>query len=153
MNATRPLTGKKVLAIAITAFGIVIAANMAMLIAATGTFPGLVVQNSYVASQKWQAEADAQNALGWEVEFALDDGELAFLPASREGTPVRGLDLIAIVGRPTTTVEDQTIDLVPTEAGYAAPISLAPGAWRVEITTRSGPAFRIGADLTIAEPG
>ena len=56
----RPLTGRKVLLIAVAAFAVILAANLAMLLAATGTFPGLVVKNSYVASQDWTARTDAQ---------------------------------------------------------------------------------------------
>ena len=45
-------------------FGVIIAANLAMLFAATGTFPGLVVKNSYAASQGWDRKTDAQRELG-----------------------------------------------------------------------------------------
>lgn len=150
-TATRPLTGKKVLVIAVAAFATVIAANLAMLFAATGTFPGLVVKNSYVASQKWQAETDAQNALGWNVEIALENGQLTFVPLGEDGRLVTSLDLTATIGRPTQDSEDRSLTLTEAAAGYSAPVDLAPGAWRVEIATRSGPAFRIGATMMIAE--
>ena len=48
---TRPLTGKHVLAITLVAFGVIIGVNVLMAVKAVGTFPGLEVANSYVASQ------------------------------------------------------------------------------------------------------
>ena len=41
---------------------------------AIGTFGGTVVDNSYVASQnynRWLADADEQEALGWKTKAAL----------------------------------------------------------------------------------
>ncbi|MDH3669251.1 MAG: FixH family protein [Paracoccaceae bacterium] len=151
MSTEKPLTGRKVLLIALAAFGIVIGANLAMLFSATGTFPGLVVKNSYVASQQWQARTDAQKALGWQVEIGLENGRLSVTPRDADGALVQGLDMIATIGRPTQAKEDRSVELQLGADGYSAPIALAPGAWRVEIATRSGPAFRIGAALTVRE--
>ncbi len=151
MSTTKPLTGRKVLMIALAAFATVIGANLAMLFAATGTFPGLVVENSYVASQKWQTETDAQKALGWNVAIALDADRLSVVPRDADGALVKGLDLIATVGRPTQANEDRSVELQADADGYSAPVALGPGVWRIEIATRSGPAFRVGAALTLRE--
>ena len=50
-----PLTGRKVLLIAVVAFGVIIGVNVLMAVKAISTFPGLEVQNSYVASQVFDA--------------------------------------------------------------------------------------------------
>ncbi|MEM1164482.1 MAG: FixH family protein, partial [Pseudomonadota bacterium] len=71
---TGELKGGHVLMIAITAFGIIIAANMTMLFAATGSFPGLVVENSYIAGQGWNQRTQAQHDLGWTSEVLFQDG-------------------------------------------------------------------------------
>ena len=84
----KPLTGRKVLLIAVAAFGVVIAANLAMLLAATGTFPGLVVKNSYVASQGFDAKTAAQRA---------------------EASQTSG-DWITAESSPTTSPRDRTIE-------------------------------------------
>ena len=42
----------------LAAFAVVIAANAALVIAATGSFPGLVVASSYVASQDFEKAED-----------------------------------------------------------------------------------------------
>ena len=63
MSGDAPLTGRKVLAIAVAAFGVVIAANLVLAWQAVGTFPGTETANSYVASQNFNrtlAEAKAQ---------------------------------------------------------------------------------------------
>ena len=65
LDDQHPFTGRHMLAVVCTFFGVVIAVNVVMAIAATGTFPGLVVANSYVASQGYNellAAARAQAA-------------------------------------------------------------------------------------------
>src|SRR5687768_10998939 len=70
-----PFTGRHMAAIICTFFGVVIAVNMLMAVLATRTFGGTVVDNSYVASQKfngWLAQARAQQSLGWQESVRLD---------------------------------------------------------------------------------
>lgn len=129
------LTGRGVLIIALAAFGIIIAANLAMLFAATGSFPGLVVKNSYVASQGWDRRTAAQRALGWQASAAYRAGALHVTMTARDGKPVTGLTITAVVGRPASTREDIHLDLAEGSAGYVAPLDLAPGRWRVEISS------------------
>lgn len=67
---TRPFTGWHMTGIVVAMFGLVIAVNVLMASYAIGTFGGTVVDNSYVASQRfndWLAEARAQRALKWNV--------------------------------------------------------------------------------------
>jgi nitrogen fixation protein FixH len=47
------ITGRHVLAITVGAFGLIIAVNVVMAWKAISTFPGLEVENSYVASQEF----------------------------------------------------------------------------------------------------
>ncbi len=147
----RPLTGRTVLIIAVSAFGVVIAANMALVVAATGSFPGLIVKNSYVASQGWDARTEAQRALGWEARVGHADGRLA-VRIEAGGAPVRGLEVRALVGRPATDAEDRRLALVETGEGYAAPVELDPGLWRValEATDAAGRRFDATAALNIS---
>ncbi|EQB08879.1 hypothetical protein L286_01110, partial [Sphingobium sp. HDIP04] len=56
-------------------FAVVIAVNMLMATVAVRSFGGTVVENSYVASQKfngWLAQARAQQRLGWRDAVTLD---------------------------------------------------------------------------------
>lgn len=145
----RRLTGRHVLIIAISAFGLVIAANMAMLLAATGTFPGLVVKNSYVASQGWNRRAAAQQALGWKAAFSYAPGRVTLTLRDRHGQPVRKADLVLTVGRPTHEGEDRRVVPRATADGYLFEVVLAPGQWRLDLRTKGGPAYRISADLLV----
>ncbi len=149
--AGRPLTGRTVLLIAVCAFSVVIAANIALVVAATGSFPGLIVKNSYVASQKWDTRTEAQRALGWQATVGHADGLLA-VRIEAEGAPVSGLAVSAVVGRPATDIEDQRLALTETDEGYAAPLDLGPGLWRValEVTDAEGRRFDAAASLNIS---
>jgi len=149
------LTGRKVLLIMVAAFGIILAANMAMLFAATGTFPGLVVKNSYVASQGWDRKTAAQRALGWTASAVYQDGTLQVAMSGHDGAPVAGLAVTVVVGRPATDHEDIRLELSERAGGaigtYSAPLSLAPGVWRVEIngTGSSGASFEAAAEFVV----
>ena len=73
---TRTFNGWHMTAIICGFFGVVIAVNITMATLASTTFGGTVVDNSYVASQKfngWIAAGRAQKSLGWQVAVALDD--------------------------------------------------------------------------------
>lgn len=155
MNAEpKPLTGRKVLLIAVAAFGVIIAANLTMLFAATGTFPGLVVKNSYVASQGWDRKAQAQRALGWTAVAEFADGTLRVMMTGRTGAPMAGLSVVAVVGRPASTRDDVRLELAEAPDCYAAPLELAPGQWRVMITgaNAEGDSFEAVANLHVRDP-
>lgn len=78
---TRPFTGWHMLAMMVAFFGVVIAVNVTMARLAMTSFGGVVVENSYVASQEfngWLADARNSAALGWQVSPVLRaDGRLA----------------------------------------------------------------------------
>ena len=92
--------------ITIAFFGVIIAVNVFMAIKAVGTFPGLEVKNSYVASQSFQAERAAQQALGWQLETTYRDGRLALDFRDRDGLPAPVASLSATVGRTTMSGDD-----------------------------------------------
>ena len=58
---SRPFTGRHMAMILVAFFGVVIVVNLIMARYASSTFGGIVVENSYVASQefnKWLDEAE-----------------------------------------------------------------------------------------------
>lgn len=146
---TRELTGRKVLVIALAAFGVILAANLTMMFAATGTFPGLVVKNSYVASQDWNRRTATQRALGWRAEAAIVPEGLAVRFTDAAGAPVRGLAVTAVIGRPASQAGDRSIELREQDGLYRGAIGLAPGLWRVEIrgTDAAGRSFDARVEL------
>jgi len=126
------LTGRKVLLIALVAFGIILAANLTMMFAATGTFPGLVVKNSYVASQEWNDRVAAQQATGWQIAIGYDDTTLEIGVQDDTGKAAPGLTVTAFVGRPANDSDDRKVTFVESVDGYLADLALAPGMWRID---------------------
>ena len=71
LQRQRPLTGWHVLAIFVGGFSIIIAVNLALAFNAVRTFPGKETESSYIASQNFDTDRAAQQALGWTVEAKL----------------------------------------------------------------------------------
>jgi nitrogen fixation protein FixH len=152
------LTGRKVLAIALGFFGVIIAVNLTLAHQAVSTFPGIEVKNSYVASQTFEAERKAQQVLGWDLahRYAPGDGTLTLVfreTATGFPAPVAALDVL--VGRATAAVDDTRPGFVQAGGAWVAPLTLAPGKWllRVEATAADGTVFRQRLDLFVAETG
>ncbi len=145
------LTGRKVFIIAASAFGVIIAVNVTMAVLAVGTFPGLEVKNTYVASQKFDDDRAAQEALGWEVEAGVDGGLLTVAFTGREGLPVEVKAMSATVGRPTHERDDIAPDFSYVDGTFAAPVDLAPGRWDIRLvaTAPDGTPFRKRIALNI----
>lgn len=140
----RPLTGKHVLAVAFGAFGVVIAVNLALAWNAIRTFPGVEVQNSYVASQGFNTRLAEQRALGWQTRVEVAGGELRLYVTAPDGRPAQVETLTATLGRATHTRDDIVPAFAPMVGGFVAPMELAPGNWnlRLEATAPDGTEFR-----------
>lgn len=139
-----PLTGRKVFAITATAFGVIIAVNITMAFLAVGSFPGLEVKNSYVASQSFDRDREAQEALGWDVDAGVTDGALIIAFTGRSGYPVEVRSLEATVGRATHVKDDVTPDFAYRDGTFTAPVDLEPGNWNIRLvaTAPDGTPFR-----------
>lgn len=153
MRRERKLTGRHVLIIALSAFAVVFAANMAMLYAATGTFPGLVVRNSYVASQGWDARTADQRALGWQSMATYRDGRVLLEMTGEDGRKLSRLNVSAVLGRPATESVDRPVDLTWDGARYTTRADLAPGAWRLDFTADNGAGDSYTATADLFVPG
>lgn len=77
----KAFSGWHMTAILVAGFGVVVGVNVTMATLASTTFGGVVVENSYVASQhfnRWLDEAKEERALGWKVDVSRrDDGLVA----------------------------------------------------------------------------
>ena len=153
-KTARPLTGWHVLAIFVGFFGVIIAVNVGLAWKAISTFPGLEVENGYVASQTFDVEMAAQKALGWVLVPKYDAAQnrltLAFTDAA--GQPVTLATLDVLVGRPTEEVDDVTPVFVLADGVYVAPARLAMGKWMmaVEAHAADGTLFRQRIDLYVS---
>lgn len=139
-----PITGRQVLIAMVLFFAVIIAANMAMLTAALQSWGGLVVKNSYVASQRFTKDvsaAQAQPIQRWSLTLTQQAAEAGAAPtpamlklADADGAPLTGLAVRLAVGRPTHERDDRVLTLTEIAPGlYQASEALAPGAWRAEV--------------------
>lgn len=140
----REITGRKVLAITVGAFGVIIGVNLIMAFQAVSTFPGLEVKNSYVASQNFDRERTAQQQLGWVVTPSYDGAQLHLRITDAAGQPVRVRNLSATIGRPTHVRDDVTPEFRWIRGEYLADVVLEPGLWNIHLTAESqdGTPFR-----------
>lgn len=147
----RELTGRKVFLITASAFGLIIAVNVYMAVKAVSTFPGLEVENSYVASQTFDANRKAQEALGWTLEHGYQDGKVTLAFRDRDGLPVRLADIAVTIGRTTEAADDRTPDFVYDKGVYSTPADLGPGRWMLLLEGHAddGTLFRKRLDLFV----
>jgi nitrogen fixation protein FixH len=150
----RKLTGWHVLAIFGGCFSIIIGVNIALAVNAVSTFPGLVTKNSYVASQSFEADRDAQDALGWQVSAQVQAGALTLSILDQAGAPVQPAEVSATLGRATHVAEDQTPVFTWTGSALSAPVEIEPGYWTLwlNMTAEDGTAFRRRIPLTVEDP-
>ena len=139
-----PLTGRKVAVITVSAFGVIIAVNLALALSAVHTFPGLETGNSYVASQHFDAERTAQKALGWTVAADADGRRVRLDITDAEGHPARLAALDVVIGRPTHVADDVSPEFRNTGATWTADAPLEPGRWALHLTAEAedGTRFR-----------
>ena len=147
------MTGRKVFFITTGAFAVIIGVNLVMAYQAISTFPGLEVKNSYVASQDFDANRAAQNALGWKLapDYSAENQELRLNFTDRDGLPAAVATLSVLVGRATEAREDTT-PVFTREAGvFTAPLALDRGKWmmQIEATAADGTLFRQRIDLFV----
>ncbi|MFK7835007.1 MAG: FixH family protein [Sulfitobacter sp.] len=148
------LTGWHVLAIFVSCFGIIIAVNLTLAFQAVSTFPGLVTKNSYVASQSFDADRSAQDALGWEVQTELTTQTLTLSITGPGGPPLQPVVNKATLGRATHVAEDIEPRFVWDGQALVAATPVAPGYWTLwlELTAQDGTAFRRRIPLTVEDP-
>ena len=147
------LTGRHVLGITVGAFGIIITVNMVMAVQAVRTFPGLEVANGYIASQTFDAERKAQQALGWTAVPDYRDGKLTLALMDAEGLPaaVKSIDLL--VGRTTASNDDVRPVLTRVSGIWETHLALARGKWmlKVEAVAPDGTMFRQRLELFVMD--
>ncbi|WP_095012512.1 FixH family protein [Tsuneonella mangrovi] len=135
----RNFTGWHMTGILVCFFGTVMAVNFYMATQAIEGFGGLVVENSYVASQhynKWLAEARAEDALGWNAQI-MRDGK-GRLEVTTAGTP-GDLSVTAELQHPLGKVGLQYWTLEQDGNGrFVSRDRLPEGRWLIRATLRSG---------------
>lgn len=138
-----PITGPKFFAIFASFFVVIIAVNLVLAFSAVRTFPGLEVANSYVASQRFDAERAAQERLGWTVSARLEGADLALAITGPDGAPVEDARVAGTFGRATSVAADQRPAFAFDGAVWRAPVVAGPGNWnlRLEAVAADGTRF------------
>ena len=131
------LTGRHVFLILLSFFGLIIAVNVTMATLAAGTWPGLVVANSYVESQRFNsrvAAARKQEALGYALAFQQKNDRLSLVLTDRDGKGVEIHGGTVRIGRPVTRTEDRLLDIPAASDGkVVVDDALAPGLWVADV--------------------
>jgi len=135
----REFTGRHMIAVMFAGFGIVIAVNVVMASLASSTFGGVVVENSYVASQKfngWLEAADKSTQLGWKVGLARDDdGRLVVTT----GNVPDGARVSAVAHHPLGRLPDTALGFAPDGRDrFVSKDTLPSGRWTVRLAVTSG---------------
>lgn len=140
---TRTFTGWHMAAITISFFAVIIAVNLTLAVLASTSWTGLVVANSYVASQSFNRDAEIarqQQALGWQMNLVVDRSLAKITILDRAGLPIAGLNLRAVLQRPTDEAGDQVLKLREAGTGiYVTNATIGSGVWVADITAE-GPA-------------
>lgn len=132
----KQLTGWHVFGTFALAFGVIISVNMTLAVKAVRTFPGLEVKNSYVASQTFDTQRRAQEALNWDVSATLAGDQLS-LEVLQDGTPVRPNILSAVFGRATHVGQDQEPVFIFDGEAFTAQVTGGAGNWNLRLTAQA----------------
>lgn len=148
MAQQHPITGRRVAIWFVVFFGIIIAVNLVMARLAISSFGGTVVDNSYVASQHynaWLAAARAQVALGWAVTATRrPDNRIEVLTVGRDGAALRGVVVSAIASHPLGRAADRRLAFTFVDGRFVSDAPLPAGRWQLRIEARQGAArYRI----------
>lgn len=135
---TRPFTGWHMATIMVSFFAVIIAVNLTMAFFARSSWTGLVVKNSYVASQSFNRDAEIarqQQALGWQMALSVKRDAVQLSVLDRENQAMAGLRIRAVLQRPTDEAGDQVLKLQETGAGiYRTEAAIGGGVWVADIT-------------------
>lgn len=145
MNMARSLakgefTGWHMLFSIVAFFAVIVGVNLFMAFSATSTWTGLVVQNSYVASQEFNtklATARQQREWGWQGGLEYADGKLVFALLDGDDRPIPAEEVSVELSRPIGVSGDQKVILpADTNGHYALALDLEQGVWNATIIAR-----------------
>jgi nitrogen fixation protein FixH len=137
------LTGWHVLAMVCAFFGVVIAVDVGMAMMAYRTFSGEVAKDPYEAGllfNRTLAERRTQAALGWTADIdMIKGGDLRVTVKGKDGAPIDGLKVSAVLERPATESGRENLAFARTGPGiYDARAGHLSGAWDVRVRAVDG---------------
>jgi nitrogen fixation protein FixH len=137
-------TGKHMLFVILGFFGVVIGVNVTMAVISSVSWTGLVVDNSYVASQEFEQKRlahEAQVKAGWVATFTYYlPGIARLIIVDGAGQGVDLGDVTLKINRPVGGHDDKLVTLGrDPRGGYTADIQLEPGVWQAKLTAPQTP--------------
>lgn len=144
MRKARRFTGYHATAIIVAFFAVVIGVNVLMATFAVGTFGGVVVENSYVASQKfngWLKEAHVEQQLGWSIPVPVvdADGHVRVRVDDGHGQPIQDAIIGAEAEHPLGRAPEQSLTFVEFAPGaYRSTRPLPAGRWKIWLRVTHG---------------
>nr|WP_025030520.1 FixH family protein [Nitratireductor aquibiodomus] len=152
----KEFTGWHMLAIMIAFFGVIITVNLTMAFYAQSSWTGLIVKNTYVASQTFNERAEEgrqQAALGWKGELSVDGDAITYRLLDASGDPVPLESVTMVMHRPVTADEDVSLKMqrLP-DGGFGVDHGPGDGTWVINIAAEAGLAhpYRDVRRITIA---
>ena len=135
-------TGRHMAIIMAAFFAVVFAVNFTMAYLASASWTGLVVANSYVASQRFNAETarrEQRQAAGVTSHVRYGAGMLHLTFVATPGERITARSVRVMLGRPSHAGEDVTLDLPQISPGtFAAAAILSRGVWSGEVSAEIG---------------
>lgn len=135
-------TGRHMVLVMVLFFGVIITVNMIMAWQATRSWSGLVVPNTYVASQQFNTKVAAQRAMaasGITGRLSVDGGTVTVAISHPDRGPVDVEKVVVNFLRPVGTEQDFTLELARTAPGvYSAGRDVPGGQWIAEVKATDG---------------
>ena len=140
LTTTKSLTGWHMLMMFVAFFGVVFAVNIFMTVMAVRSWTGLVVEDSYVASQTFNADAASlkkAEALSVSHRLHYENGKLHLSLQGADGKAIAADSVQISIGRPVGEHEDQKLVAVKAVDGqFEAVTKLGAGVWSGELSAK-----------------
>ncbi len=138
--STKGFTGRHMLLTTCGFFAVVVSVNVTMAYLANSTWSGLVVENSYVASQQFNektAAIKAMTASGISSNISLNGDVFLYSLRNRDGSPADADEVTANFRRPVGDHEDFVATMTKIGRGrFETDRHVPTGDWIVEFISR-----------------
>lgn len=138
--APTEFTGWHMFTIICMFFGTIITVNMILAFNAGSTWTGLVVKNTYVASQIFNEETEKleqQRALGWSSDLKYQDAQLRLQLADNKGALITGANVYAKIGNPVHETNDHMVSFTQIGEFYVVENNLENGLWQIDLQVQT----------------
>ena len=154
---TAGFTGWHMLGVMALFFGTIISVNLVMAWNAVSSWSGLVVKNTYVASQEFNGKvADARRLAATGIAGTLEATRegLDYRLAGPDGKPVAADRVTATLKRPVDERDDVVLVLLPAGEGlFRVEQTIASGQWVVDLVALRNGESVFRETLRIVIPG